>query len=172
MERQQKAVEIEKLREKFSRMSVAVLSDYRGMTVKDAGELRDTCRGAAVEVRVVKNTLLRMVTRETPYEEPIKPHIRGMTLVAWSYDDPTSAAKVMTTFARKNQRLQVKCALFDGSVLDAAEVKALAAMPGIDAMRAQLLATFQAPAAQFVRTLVAGPQNFAYLLDARRRSLE
>jgi large subunit ribosomal protein L10 len=172
MERRQKAVEIEKLREKFSRMAVAVLSDYRGMTVKEAGDLRDTCRGAAVEVRVVKNTMLRMVTQKTPYEEPIKPHIRGMTVVAWSYDDPTSAAKVMTTFAKKSPRLQVKCALLDGSVLDADGVKTLATMPGRDALRGQLLATFMAPATQFVRTLAAGPQNFAYLLDARRRSLE
>jgi large subunit ribosomal protein L10 len=123
-----------------------------------------------VELRVVKNTFLREVAKGTPYQDVIHPHLRGMTVVAWSYEDPTVAARVLTTYARKNEKVKVKCALLDGKVLGAAEVGVLARMPGKDQLRAQLLATFQAPAAQFVRTLAAAPQNFVYLLDAKNRA--
>ncbi|MBI5486613.1 MAG: 50S ribosomal protein L10 [Deltaproteobacteria bacterium] len=170
MNRETKAKEIQTLRDRFGRMAVAVLSDYRGLTVKEAGGLRDVCRDAAVELRVVKNTYLREVAKGTPYQDTIRPHLRGMTVVAWSYEDPTAAAKVITTFAKKHEKVKVKCALLDGRVLEAADVGVLARMPGKDQLRAQLLATFQAPAAQFVRTLAAAPQNFVYLLDAKRRA--
>jgi large subunit ribosomal protein L10 len=171
MNREIKVREIQSLRDRFGRMSVAVLSDYRGLTVKEAGELRDVCRGAAVELRVVKNTFLREVAKGTPYQESLRPHIRGMTVVAFSYEDPISAAKVITTYAKKNDKVKVKCALLDGKVLSASDVTFIARMPGKDQLRSQLLATFQAPAAQFVRTLIAGPQNFVYGLDARKRAL-
>jgi len=171
MNREAKARQIETLRERFGRMSAAILSDYRGITVKEATKLRDVCREADVELRVVKNTFLREVTKGTPYQDALRPHLRGMTVVAWSYEDPTSAAKVLTAYARKNQKVKVKCALLDGKVLPASDVAIIARMPGKDQLRAQLLATFQAPAQQFVRTLAAGGQNFVYLLDARRRAL-
>jgi large subunit ribosomal protein L10 len=172
MNRELKAREIQTLRERFGRMAVAILSDYRGLTVKEASHLRDVCRAASVELHVVKNTYLREVTKNTPYQDAIRPHIRGMTVVAWAGEDPTAAAKVITDYAKKNEKVKVKCALLDGRVLGAADVKALAGMPGKDQLRAQLLATFQAPAQQFVRTLIAGAQNFVYLLNARQREVE
>jgi large subunit ribosomal protein L10 len=171
MNRETKVQQIKSLRDRFDRMTAAVLSDYRGLTVKEATALRDVCREAAVELRVVKNTFLREVTKGTPYQDSVRAHIRGMTVVAFTYEDPTAGAKVLTTFARKNQKVKVKCALLDGKVLAAADVGMLARMPGKDQLRAQLLATFQAPAAQFVRTLIAGPQNYVYLLDARKRAM-
>ena len=170
MNRETKAKEIKSLRDRFDRMSAAVLSDYRGMTVKEASALRDVCREAQVEIRVVKNTYLREIAKGTPYQDVLRPHLRGMTVVAWSYEDPTAGARVLTTFAKKNEKVKVKCALLDGKVLEAADVQLLARMPGKDQLRAQLLATFQAPAAQFVRTLAAGAQNFVYLLDAKKRA--
>jgi len=172
MNRELKAREIETLRERFGRMSVAVLSDFRGLTVKEASRLRDVCRDAAVELHVVKNTYLREVTKGTPYQDAIRPHIRGMTVVAWSFEDPTVAARVITDYAKKNDKIKVKCALLDGRVLPAGDVKVMANMPGKDQLRAQLLATFLAPAQQFVRTLAAGAQSFVYLLDARKREVE
>lgn len=172
MNRELKAREIQTLRERFGRMTAAILSDYRGLTVQETSQLRDACREAAVELRVVKNTFLREVTKDTPYQDAIRPYIRGMTVVAWSFEDPTAAARVITDYAKKNDKVKVKCALLDGKVLPAGDVKKIAGMPGKNQLRAQLLATFQAPAQQFVRTLVAGAQNFVYLLDARKREVE
>jgi large subunit ribosomal protein L10 len=171
MDRQTKAREIQSLRQRFARMSVALLSDYRGLTVREANEFRGLCRDAQLELRVVKNTFLRQIAKGTPYETALRPHIRGMTVVTWSYEDPAAAAKTLTGYARRNDKVKIKCALMEGRVLDADQVKVLARMPGKDQLRAQLLATFQAPAAQFVRTLAAGAQNLAWLLDARRRAL-
>lgn len=172
MDRKGKAENIDLVRDRFGRMAVAVLSDYRGMKVKEANDLRDACRGAAVELRVVKNTILRVAARDTPYETAIRPHIAGMTAVAWSYEDPAVAARVLTEYARKNPKVQVKCALLDGRVLDAQGVKALASMPGKNALRANLLATFMAPATRFAGTLLAAARGFVCVTDAMRRSLE
>lgn len=172
MDRQAKARELDLVKERFGRMSAAVLSDYRGLKVKEANDLRDACRSASVELRVVKNTVLRLVTKQTPYETALGPHITGMTAVAWSYEDPTSAARVMTGYARKNQRIRVKCGLLDGRILDADGVKALATMPGRNELRAHLLATLMAPASRFVRTLVAAGQDLVWAMEARRRDLE
>jgi len=171
MDRQTKAREIDVLRDRFGRMASAVFSDFRGLTVADAGALRNFCREADVELRVVKNTFLREVTKGEPYREALAPHIRGMTIVAWSYEDPLAPVRALTDYARKNDKLKVKCALLEGKVLGAADVQAVARLPGKDQMRAQLLATFQAPAAQFVRTLAAAAQNLTWLLDARKRAL-
>lgn len=172
MDKATKSRELDGLRDRFHRMVVAVLADYRGMKVKEANHLRDACREASVELRVVKNTFLRVVTKDTGYQDVIRPHIAGMTAVAWSYEDPIAPARVLVDYARKNPKIRVKCALLEGKVLEEQEVKALSAMPGKDQLRAQLLATFQAPATQFVRTLNAAAQDFEWLLDARRRSME
>lgn len=172
MDRAGKAREVDVVRDRFGRMAVAVLSDYRGLKVKEANELRDECRAADVELRVVKNTLLRLAGRQTPYADALAVHAKGMTAVAWSFDDPTAAAKILTGYAKKNPKVRVKCALLDGRVLDADGVKTLAAMPDKNRLRAALLATFVAPAGGLVRTLAAAAQNLVYVLDARRRSQE
>ena len=98
-----------------------------------------------------------------------------MTGVAWTYDDPSAAAKVVKAFRKTAQgdKLTIKGALIDGQVLDAKSVEdQLANMPGKDELRSMLLATMQAPLQQFVALLQAPAQNFAYLLDAKKREAE
>jgi large subunit ribosomal protein L10 len=91
-----------------------------------------------------------------------------MTGVAISYEDPSTAAKVVKAFRKDNEKLKVKAGLIDGQILGADAVETqLATMPGKDELRAMLLATFQAPLTQFVQLLNAPGQNFVYLLKAK-----
>jgi large subunit ribosomal protein L10 len=95
-----------------------------------------------------------------------------MTGIAWSYEDPSAAAKVVKAFRKEEgeagEKLKVKAGLVEGSVLDAKAVEEqLATMPGKDELRAMLLATFQAPLQQFVMLLNAPAQNFVYVLAAK-----
>jgi large subunit ribosomal protein L10 len=97
-----------------------------------------------------------------------------MTGIAWSYEDPSAAAKVVKAFRKEEagEKLQVKAGLIEGSVLDANGVlDQLATMPGKDELRAKLLATLQAPLTQFVQLLNAPAQNLVYVLAAREKQV-
>ncbi|WP_437781395.1 50S ribosomal protein L10 [Sorangium sp. So ce1097] len=168
MERSQKEAVVGSVRQKFERMSSAVFLDFKGMNVEAVTKLRDEFRKSGVEYRVVKNTLVRHAIKEHPWANTLAKSLTGMTGVAWSYEDPSAAAKVVKAFRKDNQKLQIKAGLVEGQILsgDAVETQ-LATMPGKDELRATLLATLQAPLQQFVQQLNAPLQNFAYLLKAK-----
>ncbi|KYF77695.1 50S ribosomal protein L10 [Sorangium sp. So ce291] len=168
MERSQKEAVVGSVRQKFERMSSAVFLDFKGMNVESLTKLRDEFRKSGVEYRVVKNTLVRHAIKEHPWANTLAKSLTGMTGVAWSYEDPSAAAKVVKAFRKDNQKLQIKAGLIEGQILsgDAVETQ-LATMPGKDELRATLLATLQAPLQQFVQQLNAPLQNFAYLLKAK-----
>jgi large subunit ribosomal protein L10 len=172
MEREAKSEQIGEIKARFARMSAAVFLDYKGMTVENATKLRTEFRKVGVEYKVCKNTLVKQALKDTAYAEHVKSSLRGMTGIAWSYEDPSAAAKVVKAFKKDaaGEKLQIKAGLIEGSVLDGKAVEErLATMPGKDELRATLLATLQAPLQQFVALLQAPAQNFVYLLSAKEK---
>jgi large subunit ribosomal protein L10 len=96
-----------------------------------------------------------------------------MTGVAWSYEEPSAAARVAKDFAKENEKLKIKAGLLDGLVLDAKGVESqLATLPSKDEARSMLLATMLAPAQNFVRLLNAPGQQMVLLLNAKQRKDE
>jgi len=159
---------------KFDKATSTVFLDYKGMNVETLTKLRSEFRKAGVEYKVVKNTLVKQALKDTPYNDKLNDVLVGMTGVAWSYEDPSAAAKVVKAFKSTGgdagAKLQVKAGIIDGSVLNTDAVEnQLASMPGKDELRGMLLATLQAPLAQFVRLLQAPAQNLVYLLAAKER---
>ena len=170
MERDQKEKQITEIKTRFDKMTAAVLLDFKGMTVENATKLRSEFRKAGVEYKVVKNTLVKHAIKGSAYAGKLDDVLVGMTGIAWTYEDPSAAAKVVKAFKKDEagDKLTVKAGLVDGAILDAKAVTdQLATMPGKDELRSMLLATLQAPLAQFVRLLNAPAQNFAYLLAAK-----
>jgi large subunit ribosomal protein L10 len=169
MDRTEKASTIAELTTRFERMTSAVFVDFKGMTVADVTKLRDEFRKSGVEYKVVKNTLVKQALRDKAWGKSLDTTLTGMTGVAWSYEDPSAAAKVVKAFRKDNEKLKVKAGLVEGQFLDAAAVEGqLATMPGKQELRAMLLATLQAPLQSFVALLAAPSQNFAYLLAAKK----
>jgi len=170
MERAQKEQIVETVKQKSARMTSAVFVDFKGLNVEQVSKLRDEFRKSGVEYRVVKNTLVRHAIKHHGWAKGLKTSLVGMTGVAWSYEDPSAAAKVVKEF-RKNKehdKLKIKAGLIDGQVLTADAVETqLATMPGKNELRATLLATLQAPLQQFLQQLNAPLQNFVYLLKAK-----
>jgi large subunit ribosomal protein L10 len=159
---------------RFDKMTSAVFLDYKGMTVEQATTLRANFRKAGVEYKVVKNTLVKQALKDTSYGPKLNDVLVGMTGIAWCYEDPSAAAKVVKQFKKDGgeagQKLVVKGGLIEGEVLTAARVEnELATMPGKDELRATLLATLQAPLQQFVALLQAPTQNLVYVLAAKER---
>jgi large subunit ribosomal protein L10 len=172
--REGKSALIGDVKGRFDKATSTVLVDYKGMNVENLTKLRASFRKAGVEYKVVKNTLVKHALKESAYSGKLNDVLVGMTGVAWSYEDPSAAAKVIKAFKRDageaGETLKVKAGLIDGSVLDGSAVETqLANMPGKDELRATLLATLQAPLTQFVMLLNAPAQNFVYLLSAKER---
>jgi large subunit ribosomal protein L10 len=172
MDRQAKDATIGEIKARFDKMTAAVFLDYKGMTVEHVTKLRAEFRKAGVEYKVVKNTLVRHALKGAPFSQKLDDVLVGMTGIAWSYEDPSAAAKVVKAFKKDpaGENLQIKAGLIEGAVLDAKGVEdQLATMPGKNELRAKLLATLQAPLQQFVALLQAPAQNFVYVLSAKER---
>ncbi|MCS6901783.1 MAG: 50S ribosomal protein L10 [Myxococcales bacterium] len=170
MNHAQKTAEIGEIRNRFDRMVSAVFVDFQGLDVATLTKLRSEFRKSGVEYKVVKNTLIRHAIKDKPYAGQLDSTLAGMTGVAWSYEDPSAAAKVVTEFKKTNEKLQIKAGLIEGQVLDKQQVESqLATMPGKQELRARLLATLQAPAQTLLRLLITPSQQLATVLDAKRR---
>lgn len=156
------------IKKRFDTMSSAVFLDFKGLNVEAVTKLRDEFRKAGVEYRVVKNTLVRQAVKAHPWSKSLDKTLAGMTGIAWSYEDPSAAAKVLKVFRKDHDKLKIKGGLIDGQILAAEQVETqLATMPGKNELRAMLLATLQAPLQQFLQQLNAPLQNFVYLLKAK-----
>lgn len=167
MERAAKQKIVDIVKERMARMTSLVLTDFRGLKVSEATALRDEFRKNGVEYRVVKNTLVKLAIRGTPME-PLSKYLVGPTGLAWCYEDPSAAAKVVKAFRKTNEKLQAKCGVIEAQILSAKAVdEVMAVMPGKQEVRAMLLATLQAPAVDLIRLLAAPAQNVAYLLQAK-----
>jgi large subunit ribosomal protein L10 len=170
MDQTQKTAEIGEIRNRFDRMVSAVFVDFKGLDVAAVTKLRGEFRKSGVEYKVVKNTLIRHAIKDKAYAGQLDASLAGMTGVAWSYEDPSAAAKVVAEFKKTNEKLQIKAGLIEGQVLDTQQVESqLATMPGKNELRAQLLATLQAPAQTLLRLLNTPGQQLAVVLDAKRR---
>ncbi len=172
MDRASKSVQISEIQTKFGKMTSAVFLDYKGMTVASVTKLRAAFRKAGVDYKVCKNTLVKQAIKDQAFGKKLDDVLVGMTGVAWSYEDPSAAAKVAKAVLKDpaGDKLTIKGGVIDGTILNGKQVEdQLATMPGKDELRATLLATFQAPLQQFVALLQAPSQNFVYVLAAKER---
>ena len=172
MERATKDLQIGVIKSGFDKMTAVVFLDYKGMTVENDTKLRAEFRKAGVEYRVCKNTLVKQAIKDKDWAKQLDDVLTGMTGIAWSYEDPSAAAKVVKAFKKDaaGEKLTVKGGLIDGMMLDGKGVEnQLASMPGKDELRSMLLATLQAPLQQFVALLQAPTQNLVYVLAAKER---
>src|SRR5579863_8894464 len=148
MIRSAKDAQIGLIKSRFDKMTAAVFLDFKGMTVEHVTKLRADFRKAGVEYKVCKNTLVKHALKDVAWGKTLDKALVGMTGIAWSYEDPSAAAKVVKAFRKDpaGEKLQIKAGIIEGTLLDATGVEEqLATMPGKDEMRAKLLATLQAP---------------------------
>ena len=168
MRKEEKTQAVAELHEKFSRARVAFLAECTGLEGSEVTELRRQLRGAGAELKVVKNTLAVLASEGTSLSV-VKDHFRGPLSVAIGYDDPALPAKILRDFIAKGKRdkkMRITVGVVEGSLLDAARVKAIADLPSRNALLSMLLAGLQGPlaglagtmngiVAKFVGTLIA-----------------
>ena len=170
MLRTEKVEQVADLKSRFDRMTSAVFLDFTGMTVEEVSKLRDTFRGKGIEYKVVKNTLVQKALADKSWISQLDSALVGMTGVAWSFEEPSAAARVLKEFKKGNEKLKIKAGVLEGQVLSSKAVdEQLATLPNKDEARAMLLATFMAPMQTFVRLLTMPAQNMVGVLAAKER---
>ena len=130
----------------------AVLAEYRGLTVAEMTELRTEARNSGVYMKVVKNSLARRAVEGTQFE-CIRESLQGPLLLAFSREDPGSAARVIRGFSKEHANLVTVSVAVGGEVYDATNLDRMASLPNLDEARAMVLRTLNGPMTQLVRLL-------------------
>lgn len=163
---EQKKAVVTEVTEAIKGAQAAVLAEYRGLTVAQMTILRSQARAAGVYIRVIKNTLVQRVVEGSEFA-CLTEHLRGPLTFAAS-SDPVAVAKVMSEFAKANDKLVIKVGAMNGAVMTGAQLQALSLLPSREVLLATLMRTMQAPVAQFVQTLNEVPARFVRTLAAVR----
>jgi large subunit ribosomal protein L10 len=143
----------------------AIVAEYRGLTVAEMTALRASARNSDVYLKVVKNTLARRAIAGTEFE-CMQEALKGPLLLAFSKEDPGSAARVIKGFSKEHEKLVTVSVSVGGQLYAAADLDRLASLPTLDEARAMLLRTLQAPMTQFVRLLSEPAAMLARALQA------
>jgi large subunit ribosomal protein L10 len=157
------------LKDKFSKAKVAIFADYKGLSASQADDLRRVLRGHQAEVKVLKNNVARLVTREGAMGDDAKAlmdAVVGPTLVAFAFGDPAATAKAIHKFAQENEALKLKDSLMGNKRIDASGVETLAKLPSKEVLLGSLLGTMNAPIQNFVGVLAAVPRGLVTVLAA------
>ena len=161
-----KAESVEQLKERFDGVQAAVLTEYRGLTVKQISDLRKQLKGAAAEYKVLKNRLAKIAVRGGALDG-LAPHLKGPTGMAYTRQDPVAVAKALQAFVRTNPQLTIKVGLVEGKVLEPAALRALADLPSKETLRSQIVGAVQGPLSQLVSLLQAPLRELAYILEQK-----
>ncbi len=163
---EQKQVIVAEVQEAASNALAAVLADYRGLNVGELTDLRRRAREANVYVRVVANTLLKRAVAGTDYECLNEAAIVGPTMLAFSREDPGSAARLFKEVAAELASFDVKAVSIGGKVYPPEDIDRIASLPTKEGAIAMLLSTLEAPVAKLARTLKELPARVARTLAA------
>jgi len=159
------------LADEFGRATSAIVTDYRGLTVKQLEELRTQLRGQGIDYHVVKNTLARKAAREAGIGD-LASVLSGPVGLALGFGELSVPAKALSDYHRVNRRLPLIAGFVEGQVLDARGVQTLAELPPRDVLLAQLAGTIQSPLTHLAGALASITGNLAATLDAYRAKLE
>jgi large subunit ribosomal protein L10 len=153
LNRNQKQTVVTDVSAQVANSQTLALAEYRGLTVAHLDTLRRQARDKGVYLHVLKNTLARRAVAGTPFEVASESMV-GPLIYGFS-QDPVAAAKVISDFAKGNDKLVVKGGAYAGKSLDAAGVTALASVPSKEVLLSQLLGLMQSPVSRVARVLAA-----------------
>ena len=145
----------------------AIAAEYHGLTVEEMTELRSKARNSGVYLRVVKNTLARRAIEGTEFE-CMKDGLVGPLVLAFSQEDPGSAARLIKDFAKEHNKLVTKLVSIGGQMLSVGELERLASMPTRDQALSMLLAVMKAPVEKLARTINEVPGKLVRTVAAVR----
>ena len=166
MKRSDKERNVEEVKGKASRASALYFTDFTGITVEEANELRSEFRKAGVDYRVVKNTLARKALTDIGGLEPVFEALQGPTAIAFGYGDPISPARIIKKFYDKNEKLRLKLCVVESQVFDGSRLNELAKLPSKKEIIASVLGSVNAPISGVVEVIGTLMRDVLSVIDA------
>lgn len=165
MRKEQKTAVVDTLQGTFKTAKIALVSEYRGMTVAETTEVRRKLRAVRGELKVAKNSLIRRAIKDTGYTS-LEDKLGGPVGLIISSEDPVEIAKTVVGFKDLGEKFKLRGGVVDGAPVTADEIRALATLPPKEVIFAQLLGLLNAPATQLVRLLNEPGSGLVRLIDA------
>ena len=159
-----KKKDLESLRKEFSNVENLFVTGYEKIKVSQDNDLRKVVRDTGGKYRVVKNNIAELASEGTAAQEVLK-GLRGMTSVAYTYDDPVALAKALTVYAKANPLFTFKAGVVQGRVIDVKAINDLASLPSKEEIFSKLLYVINAPAQRLVTTPNAVGRDLAVVID-------
>jgi len=148
----QKQLVIDEIKDKFERSASAVVIDYMGITVSEADAMRKKLREADVDYTVYKNTLVKRAIEGTEYES-LAEVLEGPSGFAFSYNDATAPARVLSEAIKDYKKMEFKAAIVEGEYYDKDGIEVLASIPSRDVLISKFMGSIQSPVANFARVV-------------------
>ena len=164
MPNQEKVKLVEQIREDLTTCAAVWVVDYRGLTVKQAEDLRRRIRAEGSQYKVYKNTFAVRALQDLELPD-MGSVLEGPSGFVFTGEDPVAAAKVLKQFARENKQLSIKGGLFEGRVLDEKQVIEMADMPSREELIGQVVAMLASPLHEVIAAIDGGATIYS-LLDA------
>ena len=164
----EKAETVSAVHQRLRSAKMAIVTEYRGLSVAQMTKLRREIRDASGEYQVIKNTLVRRAIKDTAFGD-LEKLLEGPNGWVFGYEDPVVLSKALIKFANDNDKLTIKGGVFEGRFMDLAGVKVLSQMPSKPELQAKLLAMINAPATQLLRTIQEPGSRMVRLLESLRK---
>ena len=168
MPKQVKIDTVNATKERLSRAKAVVVTDYRGLTVQEMTDLRSRLRKENVEYKIIKNRLARIALKEAGVES-LDTFLKGTTALAFGMKDPVGPAKVLTQYAKDNEKLKVLAGLMDNRVLGIPELTELAKMPSREVLLSRFIGSLSSPVQKMAFALHQTVAQLVYAFDAVAR---
>ncbi len=170
MPTEKKVQEVAEIAELLRNASLAVLTDYRGLSVADLQRLRSELRPHESEFRVMKNTLAGLAADQVGLSD-IRPLLEGPTAMVVATAEPVAPAKIVNDFVRTSKILKVKGAVLEGQMIPVEDIERLASLPPREVLLGKVVAGIQSPLYGLVGVLSGTIRSLAYVLQARADQL-
>ena len=161
----QKKEQVERLAKEFSESEISILVDYKGLDVLKMTELRSQLRAAGSRMEVVKNSLLVRASEGTD-AALMKDLYKGPSAIVLSDSDVVAPAKILSDFAKDNEKLEIKAGALAGKLLNVDEIKQLAKMPSREELLGKTASVLNAVPTSLVTVLSGVPRSFVNVLNA------
>lgn len=149
-----KSEKIDEIKAKIEKAQVAVITEYKGLSVEEITNLRRAIQKDGGDYMVTKNTLTKIAVKGTQYEV-LTEMMTGPIALAFGFEDPVSPAKAVSNFIKASKKGEILGAVLDGKLLSADEAKALAALPSREELFAKMLGSINSPASGIANSLNA-----------------
>jgi large subunit ribosomal protein L10 len=172
LDRKTKEQVVEDLHERLKEFKLAVLATYSGLDVEKLTSLRNSLRKSDTEMKVIKNTLLRLASRKTDLQI-VQDCLKGpLALILTNKKDVVEPTKILVDFAKKNAELELRAGVLDGKALTKEQLNALALLPSREVLLGKLLSVMIGVQGGLVNVLSAVPRGFVQVLDQYRQKKE